>query len=409
MTCGVISDWSWSGVIMKSACSLLKNHNTNDCQTIEQLNMTLQQELPVFEWNNNVTYRSIACAKCNNGRNLSFWGLKVTCPGSLEPPQQDNIAVKTFVEENDKYCKWAYVPFPNLRHRQKSCVTHDSQCASNQLPVMAVTSELCSSYSMAFQVEGNFYRNPHCALCNPKGRQQVGLKEGTVPPLSILFDMSSPILQKREPQTAPPTTHGFNLTSQVLNCSSAMKNCSTVSYEGKTCWLLTSQMNQTTQMNISRVKVQTTKQILLDNDAIKPGGGIVFILCPEHEKYQQYEFPGILILITFTGTLLSIISLCFLLSVYLSFKELRNLPGKCLISLSWALLCYQIFFLFAEKSNEVYAACKVVAVCLHFFVLAAFSWMSIMAFDTSSTFKVQGKLNYSTSTYLQQLFKAKTS
>ena len=63
--------------MMKSACSLLKNHNTNDCRTIEQLNMTLQQELPVFEWNNNVTYRSIACAKCNNVRNLSFWGLKV--------------------------------------------------------------------------------------------------------------------------------------------------------------------------------------------------------------------------------------------------------------------------------------------------------------------------------------------
>jgi len=73
------------------------------------------------------------------------------------------------------------------------------------------------------------------------------------------------------------------------------------------------------------------------------------------------------------------------------------------------LLCYQIFFLFAEKSSEVYAACKVVAIYLHFFVLAAFSWMSIMAFDTSTTFKVQGKLNYPTSTYLQQLFKAKTS
>ena len=252
---------------------------------------------------------------------------------------------------------------------------------------------------MAFQVEGNFYRNPHCALCNPKGRQQVGLKEGTVTPLSILFDMSSSILQKREPQRAPPTTHRFNLTSQVLNCSSAMKNCSTVFYEGKTCWLLSSQMNQSTQMNlnISRVKVPTTKQILLDNDAIRPGGGIVFSLCPEHEKYQQHEFPGALIFITFTGTLLSIISLCFLLAVYLSFKELRNLPGKCLISLSWALLCYQVIFLCAVKSKEVDAVCKLVAICLHFFVLAAFSWMSVMAFDTASTFKAQGKQNPPTS------------
>ena len=108
--------------------------------------------------------------------------------------------------------------------------------------------------------------------------------------------MSSSSLQKREPQTAPPTTHGFNLTTQVLNCSSAMKSCSTVFYEGKTCWLLSSQMT----LNISRVKVPTTKQTLLANDAVKPGGGIVFILCPEREKYQQHEFPGALIYITFT-------------------------------------------------------------------------------------------------------------
>jgi len=142
------------------------------------------------------------------------------------------------------------------------------------------------------------------------------------------------------------------------------------------------------------MKVLSSKQIgLLGNDGMEPERNTVYILCPEHEKYEQRELATALIYITFMGTLLSIISLCFLLAVYLSFKELRNLPGKCLISLSWALICYQIIFLFAEKSNGVVTVCKVVAFCLHFFVLAAFSWMTIMAFDTSSTFKIQGKLN----------------
>jgi len=156
-------------------------------------------------------------------------------------------------------------------------------------------------------------------------------------------------------------------------------------------------MNQSTQMdlNSSRVKVLTPKQILLDKDAMKPEANTVYILCPEYKKDQQHEFPAALIYITFTGTLLSIVSLCFLLAVYLSFRELRNLPGKCLISLSWAIIGYQVIFLFTEKSKEVDAVCKVVAICLHFFVLAAFSWMSIMSFDTSNTFKVQGKNNFS--------------
>ena len=390
---------------MKSTCSLLNGKNTlqeQDCQTVQRLDMTLQQELPVFDWNKNLTYRSIACARCNTGGNLSFWGLQVTCSSGDQPPQHDFAAVKKFVEENG--CSWKYAPFPILRYRYKSCVIHDSRCASYQLPAMDVIKQLCSSYSMVFEVTGDnfnyYYRNPHCAVCNPQGRQKESYYESIVPPLTILLDISSTILPKQEPQTAQPPTRGHNLTSQVpvFNCTSATKNC-TVTYGSKTCWLLTSLMNQSTKTGFkkSRVKVLTPKQILLGKDVMKPEGNTVYILCPEHEKYEQRELSAALIYITFTGTLLSIISLCFLLAVYLSFKELRNLPGKCLISLSWALLCYQIIFLCAVKAKEVDAVCKAVAICLHFFVLTAFSWMSVMAFDTASTFKVQGKQNPPTS------------
>lgn len=50
MACEDINDPSWSGVIMKSACNLLDNQtDPKGCQTIQQLNMTLQQELPAFD------------------------------------------------------------------------------------------------------------------------------------------------------------------------------------------------------------------------------------------------------------------------------------------------------------------------------------------------------------------------
>ena len=45
-------------------------------------------------------------------------------------------------------------------------------------------------------------------------------------------------------------------------------------------------------------------------------------------------------------------------------------------------------------SKEVEGVCKAIAIGLHFFALAAFSWMSVMAFDTACTFTVQGQLKF---------------
>ena len=137
------------------------------------------------------------------------------------------------------------------------------------------------------------------------------------------------------------------------------------------------------------------KEIPFDKNAMVLQGNAVYILCPENPAGQADKDPkhGLtsLVYVTFVGTLLSIISLCFLLRVYSSFKELRNLPGKCLMSLSMALLCYQVIFLCTAKSTEVVALCKAVAIFLHFFILAAFAWMTVMGFDTANTFTVQGE------------------
>jgi len=117
---------------------------------------------------------------------------------------------------------------------------------------------------------------------------------------------------------------------------------------------------------------------------------ILFSSCVQKTKsINSMNFLRLSVALQCAGTLVSIVSLCFLLVVYLSYKELRNLLGKCLISPSWALLCYQIIFLCSEKSKEVDAVCKLVAICLHFFVLAAYSWMSVLTFDTANTFKLQ--------------------
>lgn len=422
---------------MKSACGLHNRQGTSNCQNIQRLDMVLEKELPVFDWTQNATYRSIACARCNNAGNLSFWSLGVICEFSSRSIASPlNITtVKKFLKEQPD-CSWEYAP-RNGKQQFKSCVLHDSSCAlnSNHLRVLSVVKELCSLYSMVFSIGNRLkYRNPHCALCNPEGRSLKGYGHtiGIVPPLSILLDISASIPDPADSYSNSnshlisdfkgskihekknlshmlmmgPSLQGYNLTSQVLTCFSTTSNC-TVLFPGYNCENFTLVKNQPKQVKISDNKsyfaiLITQTKFLQEKSAMKLQGNSVYILCPEnkggpsgnddHFKTEpKLHNSAVLIYVTFTGTLLSIVSLCFLLCVYLCFTDLRNLPGKCLISLSVALLCYQTVFLGAVKSRNVDAVCKVVAIFLHFFLLAAFSWMSVMAFDTASTFTVKGR------------------
>ena len=200
MTCGDVNKDPWSGVIMKSTCSSRRYQNSNDCQTVRKLDLVLERELPVFDWTQNVIYRSIACARCNNAGDLSFWGLNVSCTKTSESiPAPVNITtVKKFLKDHPD-CSWKYAP-RNGKQQYKDCVLHDATCASNpnKLPALSIVKELCSLYSMLFSTDiGLTYRNPHCALCHPSGTPE-GAQAGTgiipfVPPLSILLDVSSSI------------------------------------------------------------------------------------------------------------------------------------------------------------------------------------------------------------------------
>ena len=394
---------------MKSSCSLQpKSQDTNECQSIQDLNMTLDKELPVFDRSNNVTYRSIACAKCNNAGNLSFWGLEIAnCRSpSLESLQANVTAIKRFLKENDQ-CSWRYVPLSNLKQPYKRCIPQDMVCASNQLPVMSVIRKLCFSYSMPIIIAGLntrlSFRNPHCALCQPNEEKKGDASTMEVssasssfpgPPLSILFDLSSSVLDEKVIQNAQPPSANYedNLTSS-FNCGSSEANC-TVIYRGEVYTLLTSPINRAIPipLNSSRVTVFASQVLQNQEKEMRLNGSVFYLVCPDNQNPKDLlrEASRTFRQITFAGTIVSIVSNCFLLVVYLSFKQLRNLPGKCLISLLSATLCNHIIFLCAAKFQQVELYCKAIAICLHFFFLASFWWMSVMAFDTANAFNVYG-------------------
>ncbi|PFX22077.1 Latrophilin-2 [Stylophora pistillata] len=390
VTCGDVNEPLWFGVIMKSSCGLSGNPVGKDCKAAEKLNMTVQSELPVFGWKHNVTYRNIACARCRSEGNVAFWDLRVKCEGEkLNSSGSDINAVRTFVLEKGNRCSWKY---ETSSYQERHCVLHDIVCAANKQPWMSVVKELCSSYSMPlavyYQKAKVSYRNPHCALCNPEGHPEPVIAEDPrIPPWSIILDVSGNFRNPKTPNTPQPTGEtAQNVTAKMLHCTSNSSDC-TITVVGKTCKAFITVKNQSAQMNAS-----------LDKNPVmimQLNGSTVYVLCPDdevtHDSNQDFT---VLIHLTIIGSTLSVISLCSLLLTYLFFKELRNLPGKCFVNICGALLCYQIIFFTLEKANEVDALCKATAISLHFFVLSAFSWMSVMAFNTANAFTIKGKSKY---------------
>ena len=99
---------------------------------------------------------------------------------------------------------------------------------------------------------------------------------------------------------------------------------------------------------------------------------------------------SILPIITYAGYSISVVSLIFLLMTYAKFQELRTLPGKNLLNLAGALLLHHCFF-FLARQTAIIQLCQVFAVLLHYFALASFAWMSVLAYDLWKTFASKGQ------------------
>lgn len=89
--------------------------------------------------------------------------------------------------------------------------------------------------------------------------------------------------------------------------------------------------------------------------------------------------------LTATLSMISILSMSIVLLTYGLFPKLRNLPGTNTMNLTLALLIAEMVFEFGS-SSEIHGVCVAVGVALHFFFLASFFWMNVMAYDVYRTF-----------------------
>ncbi|XP_038052046.1 uncharacterized protein LOC119724847 [Patiria miniata] len=99
-------------------------------------------------------------------------------------------------------------------------------------------------------------------------------------------------------------------------------------------------------------------------------------------------------ILTITGSSLSLIGLVVTIATYVAFPTLRrNAAGKALMSLVAALFLAQFTMLVGLNRTDVPALCVTFAISSHFFWLAAFFWMNILAVDIYRTFGIGTSLS----------------
>ena len=91
-------------------------------------------------------------------------------------------------------------------------------------------------------------------------------------------------------------------------------------------------------------------------------------------------------ILTITGFSISIICLVLLLITYGLFQELRTVPGKNLMNLSFALLLSQLMWLIGTAFLKEGTACKVFAILEHYLLLVSFVAMSVLSYHTCHVF-----------------------
>lgn len=99
------------------------------------------------------------------------------------------------------------------------------------------------------------------------------------------------------------------------------------------------------------------------------------------------KYPLGFIILTYFGCFFSILGSSVILLTYSLFKELRTLPSIILINLAVAFIVSDLFLVVGGSlSAPSTPSCTAVAIILHLFMLARFSWMPIMGFEMCRLF-----------------------
>ncbi|XP_041376747.1 uncharacterized protein LOC121389210 [Gigantopelta aegis] len=117
-----------------------------------------------------------------------------------------------------------------------------------------------------------------------------------------------------------------------------------------------------------------------------------------NELVHFFNFNPTQGLLTLVCSVVSVFSLALMLIIYFALPELRNIPGKIVMSVSVSLLTSQTLLLLSNLPTGLF--CKLLGIVLHWTWLSTFIWMTMMATNLVKTFTAKSTALHSHKSFL---------
>ena len=387
--------------------------------------------------------------------NIVPWSYRLSCNNVLSNMGSVFVNDLNLTMDNDltqeliqEYCQPCSFVEPSTGLPARACYLHISSCLSQQELAVLNTDlqnqqryndlvQNCTQGPYSFVTESESpssqpYRNQYCAMCNGIDPTTVNCYEG--PDISDMEGNTTSSLDAivRGSFSLVLDIHrdGINVRSEVITttvsvtCSSSeifdpISNACrpTVCPEGNVgvCSFRNATRNTTEAFScpdgLRPAVLNDTDYTKLGNDTVLLNeevfdvignleGNPVVCLSPNgsvtvNVTVLYYSYPTGYFLLTNIGCSLSVVGSFLILLTYILFKELRTLPSKILMNLAAAIIVSNLFILIGGPITSRFPSknlCTSVAIILHMFFLAQFSWMSVMAFEMIRSLRRATKL-----------------
>ncbi|XP_046350693.2 G-protein coupled receptor Mth2-like [Haliotis rufescens] len=352
--CGV-STWSHIQVVVECPRGYL-NKETADLCTAEETNDAFRS-IPVTGRKTGLMYRNIYCAQCH-GEEADFWMPNVKCPNNY------NFSLNFSLTFNEILSH----PKCVLVYQQPLNAPAFRPCYQHVIETCPEISKQCKDcrHKLVYSNE-KIYKSPEIAACNNESTPGC-IVPGKFNGCKISTTLNDTILDDTD-----ALSHERNLSD---------------------CPRVTLNENEYTVLRDGRLQERVSQIVHEQHDIVMNGTDA--LVCISSRKSHPESLKRFLItrkdvssiegIISGIGTILSLVSLLMTIVVYATLRKLRNVPGCNVLSLSVALFIAEVLMLTAPETEGCYIVCKSISVAMHYFFLAAFIWMNVIAHDVWSTF-----------------------
>ena len=422
---------------------------------------------PVSDRDTGVVYVNEYCAVCNGVTNIAPWSYILSCSSELSTLIEDNSSLTLTQELIQEYCTpTTFEPPAGLPDGApaRECFLHISSCMSqDKLAALNTTDQLnqerynelvqnCTqgpfnlvteswdSSNLVIVFGGLPYRNQYCAICNGEPPAFLNCYFGD-PLLDIVvaglsfslvldihrdgINVRSDVITTTVSVTCPsgeifdPVSNGCRPSvcpeGYTLNGSAcSFRNATTNTTEAFSCpdGLLPAELNDTDYTELRNDTVLLNGEVY---EVINYMGGNPVVCLSQNGSFLEnttvlyYSYPTGYFILTNIGCSLSVVGSFLILLTHILFKELRTLPSKILMNLAVAIIVSNLFILIGGPIISSFPGknlCTSVAIILHMFFLAQFSWMSVMVFEMIRTLRNATKLTPESKHFKTRLFVA---